>query len=149
MLLNWGVGEDSWESVPWTARKSNQSILKEINPEYSLEGLMLKLQHFGHLMWRANPLENTLMPWRRRRRGQQRMRWHHWLDGHEFEQFLGDSDGQGSLVCCSPWGCRVRHNWGIEHHHLPRNLFIVFTHVYLNLTLLNDPPSGSCHSKHV
>ena len=69
--------------VPWTARKSNQSIPKEINPEYSLEGLMLKLklQYFGHLMWRANSLEKTLMLGKiegRRRRGWQRMRW---LDG--------------------------------------------------------------------
>ena len=68
-------------SIPWTARRSNQSILKEINPEYSLEGLMLKLHYFGHLMCRANSLEKTLMLWMikgRRRRGQQRMRW---LDG--------------------------------------------------------------------
>ena len=69
--------------VPWTARRSNQSILKEINPEYSLEGLMLKLklQYFGHLMWRADSLEKTLMLGNiegRRRRGWQRMRW---LDG--------------------------------------------------------------------
>ena len=66
--------------IPWTARKSNQSILKEINPEYSLEGLMLKLklQYFGHLMQRADSLEKTLMLVKiegRRRRGQQRMRW--------------------------------------------------------------------------
>ena len=64
--------------VPWTARRSNQSILKEINPEYSLEGLMLKLQYFGHLMQRADSLEKTLMLGKvegRRRRGQQRMRW--------------------------------------------------------------------------
>ena len=69
--------------VPWTARKSNQSTLKEINPEYSLEGLMLKskLQYFGHLMWRANSLEETLMLGKfegRSRKGWQRMRW---LDG--------------------------------------------------------------------
>ena len=69
--------------VPWTARRSNQSILKEINPEYSLEGLMLKLklQYFGHLMRRVDSLEKTLMLGKiegRRRRGQQRMRW---LDG--------------------------------------------------------------------
>ena len=81
MLLNCGVGEDSW--VPWTSRRSNQSILKEISPEYSLEGLMLKLklQYFGHLMWRTNSLEKTLMLGKiegRRRRGWQRMRW---LDG--------------------------------------------------------------------
>ena len=64
--------------VPWTARRSNQSILKETNPEYSLEGLMLKLQYFGHLMQRADSLEKTLMLGKiegRRRRGQQRMRW--------------------------------------------------------------------------
>ena len=66
--------------VPWTARSSNRYILKEISPEYSLEGLLLqlKLQYFGHLMWRADSLENTLMLGKiegRRRRGQQRMRW--------------------------------------------------------------------------
>ena len=67
--------------VPWTARRSNQSILKEINPEYSLEGLMLKLQYFGHLMRRTESLEKTLMLGKmegRRRRGRQRMKW---LDG--------------------------------------------------------------------
>ena len=80
MLLNCGVGEDL--RVPWTARRSNQSILKEISPEYSLEGLMLKLklQYFGHLMWRTDSLEKTLMLGKieRRRRRRQRMRW---LDG--------------------------------------------------------------------
>ena len=70
-------------SIPWSARRSNQSILKEISPEYSLEGLTLKLklQYFGHLMQRSNSLEKTLMLGKidsRRRRGQQRMRW---LDG--------------------------------------------------------------------
>ena len=67
--------------VPWTARRSNQSILKEIYPEYSLEGLMVKLQYFGHLMGRNDSLEKTLMLGKiegRRRRGQERMRW---LDG--------------------------------------------------------------------
>ena len=64
--------------VPWTARRSNKSVLKEINPEYSLEGLMLKLQYFGHLRQRADSWEKTLMLGKiegRRRRGQQRMRW--------------------------------------------------------------------------
>ena len=97
--------------VPLTARRSNQSILKEISPEYSLEGLMLKLQYFGHLMQRTDSLEKTLMLGKiegRRRRGQQRMRW---LDGitesmDEFERALGVGDGQGSLACCSPWGCK-------------------------------------------
>ena len=93
------------------ARRSNQSILKEIGPEYSLEGLMQKqkLQYFGHLKGRTDSLEKTLIlgkieGWRRR--GQQRMRW---LEGttdstDEFEQALRVGDGQGSLVCCSPWG---------------------------------------------
>ena len=78
--------------IPWTARRSNQFILKQISPEYSLEGLMLKLklQYFGHLMQRAVSLEKTLMLGKiegRRRRGQQRMRWllYHQRDGHEFE----------------------------------------------------------------
>ena len=95
---------------PWTARRSNQSILKEINHEYSLEGLMLKLkvQYFSHLMQRADALEKTLRLGKTegRRRVQQKTRW---LDGitnsrHEFEQALGHGEGQGSLACCSPWG---------------------------------------------
>ena len=96
--------------VPWTARRSNQSILKEINPGYSLEGLILKLKlkYFGHLMWRADSLEKTLMlgkiEGRRRRLDENEMvGWHHWLDRHEFEQVPGVGDGQGSLACCSPW----------------------------------------------
>ena len=75
------VLEKTLESPPWTVRTSNQSILKEINPEYSLEGLMLKLQYFGNMMLRAKSLEKTLMLGKiegRRRRGQQRTRW---LDG--------------------------------------------------------------------
>ena len=79
MLLNCGVGEDSLR-VPWTVRRLNLSILKEISLRYSLEGLMrkLKLQYFGHLMWRANSLEKTLILGKiegGRRRGWQRMRW--------------------------------------------------------------------------
>ena len=82
MPLNCGVGEDSWR-VPWTARRFNQSILKEIKPEYSLEGLMLKLKlrYFGYLIWRIYSLEKILIPGKiegGRRRGWQRMRW---LDG--------------------------------------------------------------------
>ena len=104
---------DTWRllRVPWTARRSNQSILKEISPRYSLEGLMLKLklQYFGHLMQRADSLEKTLMLGKtegRRRRGQQRMRW---LDGitNSMDMFgwtPGVGDGQGSLACCSSWG---------------------------------------------
>ena len=80
--------------VPWTARRSNQSMLKEISPEYSLERLVLKLklQYFDHLMRRAYSLEKTLMLGKsegKRRRGQQMVGWHHQLNGHEFEQALG------------------------------------------------------------
>ena len=107
MLLNCAVGEDSW--VPWTARKWKQSILKEISPEYSLEGLMLKLklQYFGHLRQRTDSLEKSLMLGKiegKRRRGRQRVGWHHRLEGLEFEHTLGVGDGQESLVCFSPWG---------------------------------------------
>ena len=97
--------------VPWTARTSKQSILKEISPECSLEGLMLKLkfQYFCHLMWRIDALEKTLMLEKiegRRIRGRQdeMVEWHHWLDGLKSEQAPGGGDGQGSLACCSPWG---------------------------------------------
>ena len=74
--------------VPWTARRSNQCILKEISPEYSLEGLMLKLRYFGHLIWRTDSLEKTPMLGKiegRRKWGWQWMRWHHRLNGHGFE----------------------------------------------------------------
>ena len=94
--------------VPWTARRSNQSILKEISPECSLEGLMLKLklQYFGHLMQRVDSLEKTLMRGGiggRRRRGWQEDEmagWHHRL---EFEWTPGVGDGQGGLACCNSW----------------------------------------------
>ena len=87
-------------------------LVKEISPGCSLEGLMLKLklQYFGHLMWRVDSLEKALMLGGiggRRRRGWQRMRWpgwHHRLNGHEFEWTLGVGDGQGGLACCDSWG---------------------------------------------
>ena len=89
--------------VPWTLRRSNQSILKEISPEYSLEGLMLKLklQYFGQLMQRTDSLEKTLMLGKEEEKGtteDEMVGWHHRLDGHEFEQTLGIGDGQGSLA---------------------------------------------------
>ena len=97
--------------VPWTARRSNQSILKEISPGCSLEGMMLKLklQCFAHLMWRVHSLEKSLMLGGiggRRRRGWPRMRWldDHWLDGRESEWTPGDGDEQGGLACCDSWG---------------------------------------------
>ena len=108
MLLNCGVWKDSRES-PWTARRSNQSILKKISSGYSLEGLMLrlKLQVLWPLDGRTDSLEKTLMPGKIEGRTEDEMvGWHHWLNGHEFEQAPGIGDGQGSLACYSPWGCK-------------------------------------------
>ena len=97
--------------VPWTAKSSNQSILKEINPEYSLEGLMLKLklQYFGHLMQRADSLQKkTLMlgktEGKRETTENELFGWNHRLNRHESEQTPGDTEEQESLACCSPWG---------------------------------------------
>ena len=124
--------------VPWTARRSNQSILKEISPRISLEGVMLKLKlwYFGHLMRRFDSLEKTLMLGGiggRRRRGRQRMRW---LDGItdsmdiESEWTPGVGDGQGGLACCDSWGHKesdmterlnwTELNWNNERELLPK-----------------------------
>ena len=117
--------------VPWTARRSNQSILKEISPGCSFEGLMLKLklQYFGHLMQRADSFEKTLMLGKiegRRRRGQQRIvGWHHRLNGHGFGWILGVGDGQEGLACCGSWGRRVGHKWATELNWL--NQFIIIS----------------------
>ena len=112
MLLNCSVGEDSW--VLCTSRRSNQSILKELSPEWSLEGLMLKLklQYFGYHLWRTDSFEKTLMLGKMKAGGEGDDRgWKgwmagHWLDRHEFEQAPGIGDGQGGLACCSPWGLK-------------------------------------------
>ena len=118
MLWNCGVRENSW--VPWTARRPNQSILKEINPEYSSEGLMLKLQYFGHLMRRTRITGKDPdggKDWGQEGKGtteDEMIGWHHRLDGRGFGWTLGVGDGQGGLACCSSWGHRVRHNWETE-----------------------------------
>ena len=101
-------------SVSSTARNSNQSILKEINREYSLEGLMLKLklQYFVQLMWRADSLRKFLIAgtdWRQEEKWageDETVRQHYRLSGHESQHIPGDSEGQESLACCSLWGCK-------------------------------------------
>ena len=97
--------------VTWTIR-SNQSIPKEINPEYPLEGLMLKLKHNTLATWWKNWLigkdTNAGKDWKQEKgtTEDEMVGWHHWLDAHEFEQAPEVDDGQGSLVSCSPWGCQ-------------------------------------------
>ena len=109
MLLNCGVGKDPW--VPCTARMSNQSILKEISSEYSLERTEAETE--APVLWPPD-VKNWLIgkdPDAEKDRGQEEkgtaedevVEWHHRLNGHEFEQALGVGDGEGSLVCCSPW----------------------------------------------
>ena len=101
--------------VPWTTRRSNQSILKEISPGCSLEGLMLKLklQYFGHLM-RGTDFTgkdpDAGKDWGQEEKGMtedEMVGWHHQLNGHEFEWILGVGDGQGGLACCDSWGRKV------------------------------------------
>ena len=94
--------------VPWTARRSNQSILKEISPEYSLEGHWSCSSNI-YLIWRTDSLEKADVgkDWRLEEKGtteDMMVVWHHWLNGHEVEQALEVGEGQGSLMCCRPWG---------------------------------------------
>ena len=102
--------------VPWTTRRSNQSILKEISPGISLEGMMLKLklQYFGHLMWRVELLGKILMlggiggQEEKGTTEDEMAGWHHWLYERESEWFPGVGDGQGGLVCCDSWVAKSR-----------------------------------------
>ena len=106
MILNCGVGEDS-SRVPWTTRRSNQSILKEMSPGWLM--LKLKLQYFGHLMRGADSFEDpdTRKDWGQEEKGtteDEMAGWHHWLIGHGFGWTPGVVDGQGGLACCGSWG---------------------------------------------
>ena len=94
--------------VPWTAKRSNQSIVKELSPGSSLEGLMLKLklQYFGHLMQSVDSLEMTLMQEEKGTTEDEMAGWHHRLDGHEFRWTPGVGDGQGDLACGNSWGSK-------------------------------------------
>ena len=102
--------------VPWTTRRCNQSILKEISPGCSLEGLTLKLklQYFGHLMhaksWLIWKDSDGGKGWRREKgvTEDEMVEWYPWLNGHEFDETPGDGEGQRSLACCSPWGSQSR-----------------------------------------
>ena len=127
--------------VPWTARRSNQSILKEISPGISLEGmtLKLKLQYFGHLMRRVDSLEKTLMlgDWGQEEKGtteDEMAGWHHRLDGCEFEWTPGVGDGQGGLACCDSWGRKESDmtqwlNWYKKKFCDPDNHSVLVTHL--------------------
>ena len=139
MLLDCGAGENSWEfpeivvlektlespmrlwcwrkllRVPWTVRRSNQSIPKENNPKYSLKGLMLEAE--APILWPPDAKSwltgkdlDARKDWGQKEKRvteDEMVRWHHQVNGHEFEQTLGDSGGQRSLVCWSPWSHRV------------------------------------------
>ena len=91
--------------VPWTAGRSNLSILKETSPDYSLEGLMLKLWPPDAKNWLLGKDKDAGKGWRQEKgmTEDEMVGWHHWLNGHELEQAPGAGDGQGRLACCSPW----------------------------------------------
>ena len=121
VLKNWCfstmVLDKTFES-PMDSKEMKPSLLEEINPEYSLEGLMLKLQYFGHLMQRADSLEENGAT------VDEIVGSHHWLNGHESEQTPGDSEGQGRLEHCSPWGHRVGHSWETGEQEISEVSFI-------------------------
>ena len=147
--------------VPWTARRDNQSILREISPEYSLEGLMLKLklQYFSHLMRKTDSLEKTLMlvkNWGQEEKGVgegKMVGWYHWFNAHEFEQPLGDSERQGkpgvlhtvhgvakSWTRLSKWTTTYQ-----QELFSPLNLPRLWG-VYFLIQLSSSVEYGSCHS---
>ena len=126
--------------VPWATRRSNQSILREINPKYSLEELMLKLQCFDltdnfvcvwcsqTTCWKSSWCWERLSAEEKRASENEMAGWHHWCNGHELGQTSGDSEGQGGLVCSSPWGCKEfwtgLSDWACSHRIY---IYIVYT----------------------
>ena len=142
----WTVVLEKTLWVPWPARRSNHSILKEVSPGCSLEILMLKLklQYFGHLMQRVDSLEKTDAgrDWWQEEKGtteNEMAGWHHWLDGHEFGWTQGVDDGQGGLTCCNSWGRKES----------DMTEWLNWTESQFSLTLHNptvcSPPGSSVH----
>ena len=144
--------------VPWTARRSNQSILKKISPEYSLEGLMLKLklQYFGHLMRKTDSLEKT--PMLGKIEGSRRRGWHRWdvwmaslLNGHEFEQALGVGEWTGKPGMLQSMGSQgIGHDWVTELNWYLHHLLLPFGYINMkNIMQWNSRRSISLTEEHL
>ena len=143
--------------VPWTARRSKQSILKEISPGCSLEGLMLKLNETPVLWppheksWLIGKASDAGRDWGQEEKGtteDEMAGWHHWLDGHGLGWTPGVGDGQGGLACCSSWGHRVGHDWATELNSVISPLILHPTHkrdqMVVNLSVFTQcHPSSS------
>ena len=138
--------------VPWTVMRSNQSILKEINPEYSLEGLMLnlKLQYFDHMMWIADSVEETLMLWKiegRKRRGWQRVKWLESISQsmemslRKLRETVRDSEAWSAMSVLHSNSLQVGHNWATEQQQKGKFLGIVW---YLEPTFWTEYLKVKC-----
>ena len=153
MLLNCGAGR--LLRVPWTARRSNQSILKEINREYSFIGrtdaegeapILWPPDVKGWLIVKKKTKTVSGKDWRQEEKGtteDKMVGWHHWLNGHGFGWTPGVGDGQEGLACCSPWCCRVGHNWESEQNWTELNglmVFPTFFNLSLNLAIRSSRP---------
>ena len=150
MPLNCGAGEDEL-SLLWTARRPKQSILK--NWSWIFIG-RTDVEAEAPILWPPDAKRqligkdpNAKKDWRQEEKGMtedEMAGWHHWPNGHEFEQTPGDSEGKGSLACWNPWGCRVRHNRVTEQHHLqPGGQKDTSARMSLNNLLSNFPASLS------